>query len=252
MIQFSLAGFMSRVFSQTPLTWGAWQGHRSVGLTLSKVKKVKLLVDQLYLTFFNPKDCSPPGSSIHEILQVRILEWVADSTLFTPVPNVYAWTFRFSTKSLFCEISRMLPTPAYHPAATRHTSPDPSLQCCLAGRRTQWGWAPFIWGLLWKARRLRPGKAPWKQMGSPAWQQLALSGNYSDPLIQACVSLGTLAPSHSWALRGAGPSTGAQQAGHSDELWVSAKHQCLESAKGEILWVSSLLFFFHLFLLVGG
>ena len=90
MIQFSLAGFMLRAFSQTPLTRGAWQSHRSVGLTLSKVKKVKVLVDQLYPTFFNPKDCSLPGSSIHEILQVRILEWVADPTLFTPVPNVYA------------------------------------------------------------------------------------------------------------------------------------------------------------------
>ena len=27
-----------------------------------------------------PMDCSPPGSSVHEILQVRILEWVAISS----------------------------------------------------------------------------------------------------------------------------------------------------------------------------
>ena len=27
----------------------------------------------------NPMDCSPPGSSVHGILQVRILEWVAIS-----------------------------------------------------------------------------------------------------------------------------------------------------------------------------
>ena len=25
----------------------------------------------------HPMDCSPPGSSVHEILQARILEWVA-------------------------------------------------------------------------------------------------------------------------------------------------------------------------------
>ena len=25
----------------------------------------------------NAMDCSPPGSSVHEILQARILEWVA-------------------------------------------------------------------------------------------------------------------------------------------------------------------------------
>jgi len=28
-------------------------------------------------TLFNPMDCSPPGSSVHGILQARILEWVA-------------------------------------------------------------------------------------------------------------------------------------------------------------------------------
>ena len=26
---------------------------------------------------FNMGDCSPPGSSVHEILQARILEWIA-------------------------------------------------------------------------------------------------------------------------------------------------------------------------------
>ena len=28
-------------------------------------------------TLCDPKDCSPPGSSVHGILQARILEWVA-------------------------------------------------------------------------------------------------------------------------------------------------------------------------------
>ena len=31
-------------------------------------------------TFCNPLDCSPPGSSVHGILQSRILEWVANSS----------------------------------------------------------------------------------------------------------------------------------------------------------------------------
>ena len=35
------------------------------------------LVAQLCPTLCNPMDCSPPGSSVHEILQARILEWVA-------------------------------------------------------------------------------------------------------------------------------------------------------------------------------
>ena len=29
--------------------------------------------------FYNPMDCSPPGSSVHGIFQARILEWVAIS-----------------------------------------------------------------------------------------------------------------------------------------------------------------------------
>ena len=32
---------------------------------------------QSYLTLSNPIDCSQPGSSIHGIFQVRVLEWVA-------------------------------------------------------------------------------------------------------------------------------------------------------------------------------
>ena len=34
---------------------------------------------QPYLTLCDPVDCSPPGSSVHGILQARMLEWVAIS-----------------------------------------------------------------------------------------------------------------------------------------------------------------------------
>ena len=34
---------------------------------------------QSCLTLCDPMDCSPPGSSVHEIFQARILEWVAIS-----------------------------------------------------------------------------------------------------------------------------------------------------------------------------
>ena len=40
-------------------------------------KKAKVLVTQSCLSLCNPMDCSPPGSSVHGILQARILEWVA-------------------------------------------------------------------------------------------------------------------------------------------------------------------------------
>ena len=38
---------------------------------------VKVLVTQLCPTLCNPMNCSPLGSSVHRILQARILEWVA-------------------------------------------------------------------------------------------------------------------------------------------------------------------------------
>ena len=40
---------------------------------------VRVLVTQSCLTLCNPIDCSLPGSSIHGILQTRILEWVTIS-----------------------------------------------------------------------------------------------------------------------------------------------------------------------------
>ena len=39
--------------------------------------KVKVLAAQSCLTLFNPMNYSLPGSSVHGILQARILEWVA-------------------------------------------------------------------------------------------------------------------------------------------------------------------------------
>ena len=41
-----------------------------------KVWKVKVLVAQLCLTLCDPMAWSPPGFSVHGILQARILEWV--------------------------------------------------------------------------------------------------------------------------------------------------------------------------------
>ena len=46
-------------------------------ITMKKKVKVKVLVAQLCPTIFDPMDCNLPGSSVHVILQARILEWVA-------------------------------------------------------------------------------------------------------------------------------------------------------------------------------
>ena len=43
----------------------------------SESMKLKVLVAHLCLAFCDPMDCNPSGSSVHEILRVRILGWVA-------------------------------------------------------------------------------------------------------------------------------------------------------------------------------
>ena len=42
-------------------------------------EKVEGIVSDQNVTLCDPMDCSPPGSSVHEIFQARILEWVAIS-----------------------------------------------------------------------------------------------------------------------------------------------------------------------------
>ena len=41
------------------------------------MKESESVSAQLCPTLFNPMDRNPPGSSVHGILQARILEWVA-------------------------------------------------------------------------------------------------------------------------------------------------------------------------------
>ena len=48
--------------------------------------KVEVSVTQSWPTLCDPMDCSPPGSSVHEILQARILEWV-DFPFSRDLPN---------------------------------------------------------------------------------------------------------------------------------------------------------------------
>ena len=45
----------------------------------SALTHLKVLVTQSCLTLCDPTDCSSLGSSVHGILQARILEWVGTS-----------------------------------------------------------------------------------------------------------------------------------------------------------------------------
>ena len=60
----SFGDFCSTSYQQIPARMHQW-------------KKVKALVTQSCPTLCNSMDCSPPGSSVHGILQARILEWAA-------------------------------------------------------------------------------------------------------------------------------------------------------------------------------
>ena len=61
-----------------------WLIHFTVQRKLTQhckeTMQVKALVAQSRLTLCDPVDCSPSGSSVQGILQVRILEWVAISS----------------------------------------------------------------------------------------------------------------------------------------------------------------------------
>ena len=69
------------------LLWSPWQApNRNVvchspepQMSIRKPDSKCVFVAQLCPTLCDPVDRSPPGSSIHGILQARILEWVAIS-----------------------------------------------------------------------------------------------------------------------------------------------------------------------------
>ena len=77
---------------ETYVLWGPLSGHmlrgsipvcRAQGILLKLwvfvVGKERKLVAQSWLTLCDPMDCSLSGSSVHGILQARVLEWVAIS-----------------------------------------------------------------------------------------------------------------------------------------------------------------------------
>ena len=91
---------------------------------------VCVLVDQLCLTLCNPPVCSPPSSSVHGILQARILEWVAISfSRGSSWPRDWTWVSciagRFFTWTLWTE--KMKTIFFQKPSKTSHfPSPPPT------------------------------------------------------------------------------------------------------------------------------
>ena len=58
-------------------TTEATSQQQQIKLLVTCIIIVLCLVTQPCLTLCDPMDCSPPGPSVHGILQAKILEWVA-------------------------------------------------------------------------------------------------------------------------------------------------------------------------------
>ena len=70
-----------RVFSNESILHIRWPKYWSFSFSISPSDEYSgLIIFRPCLTFYNPTDCSPSGSSVHGILQARILEWVAISS----------------------------------------------------------------------------------------------------------------------------------------------------------------------------
>ena len=112
--------------------------------------KVKMLVTQSCPTLYNPLDCSLPGSSVHGIVQARILEWVAipfsrnlpnlgtepgssalQAVSSPSIPNNKLPCFLWTWETVYWLVSQMTKMPSQHnwrPDASVHTGTE---GCCL-------------------------------------------------------------------------------------------------------------------------
>ena len=79
-------------------------------------KQKKVLVAQLCPILWDPMDCSQPHSSVHGILQARILEWFAiPFSRGSSRPRDWAWVSCIAGKFFTVWATKEAPWPNYHP-----------------------------------------------------------------------------------------------------------------------------------------
>ena len=117
----------------------------------------QVLVTQSFLTLCDPMDCNPPGSSVHEILQARLLQWVAisfstkdskaDSKNEHSVPTVGDGWEGGGSPSASTELSTSLPLPC---SISSLTPPTTSQKGRVdAGDQTLWVYKVWMHGATW-------------------------------------------------------------------------------------------------------
>ena len=79
--------------------------HRVKGFcVINEAERKKRKVVQPCPTLCDPVDCTPPGSSVHGILQARILEWIAISfSRDLPNPGIKPWSPALQADALSSE-----------------------------------------------------------------------------------------------------------------------------------------------------
>ena len=90
---------------------------------------------QLCLTLCNPKDCSPSGSSLHGILQARILEWVV--MLFSRRSSQSRDQTCVSKCPLHCKAGSLPLTPSGKPT---YTYTDTQIYSCVCTQAPIYTW----------------------------------------------------------------------------------------------------------------
>ena len=100
--------------------WGYWLNVK-VGSRSFPSDGSCYLVARLCPTLCHPMDCSPPGSSVHGIFQVRILEWVAISfSRGSSWPRYWSWVSFIGRWILYCRDTwESLPSDPGNKKATR-------------------------------------------------------------------------------------------------------------------------------------
>ena len=86
----------NKLWGQKLIKWNLPSSKEKVSLTLkSSVTQKKSETTQLCPTLCDPMGCSLPGSSVHGILQARILEWIAiSSSRGSSWPRDWTWVSR--------------------------------------------------------------------------------------------------------------------------------------------------------------